>query len=144
MKLCCFLLLCFPLLSFLSLTKHAQLFCITLISVIVGKSTAQQIVLRFYDVSGGVVKVDGTEVQDLNVQWLRQQIGYVAQNPVLFSGSVRENILLGCPEATEEEIVTAAKAANAHEFVSSLSDGYDTDIGTGGNRLSGGQKQRLW
>jgi ABC-type multidrug transport system fused ATPase/permease subunit len=81
-------------------------------------------------------------VEDLNITWLRQQIGYVGQQPVLFSGSVRDNILLGKPDATEEEIVSAAKAANADEFVMHLAAGYDTDIGTGGSLLSGGQKQR--
>jgi len=107
-----------------------------------GKSTAEQLVLRFYDATGGAVRVDGHNVLDLNITWLRQQIGYVGQQPVLFSGSVRDNILLGKPDATEEEITTAAKAANAHEFVIKLADGYDTDIGTAGSLLSGGQKQR--
>jgi len=108
-----------------------------------GKSTAQQLVLRFYEASEGAVKIDGTTVQDLDITWLRRQIGYVAQNPVLFSGTVRENILLGNPSGTENDVVAAAKAANAHGFIMGLQKGYDTDIGTGGGRLSGGQKQRI-
>lgn len=108
-----------------------------------GKSSALQLVLRFYEVSDGGVFVDEHNVEDLNVTWLRDQIGYVGQQPVLFSGTVRENILLGKPDATEDEIVEAAKAANAHDFVVKLSNGYDTDIGAGGSLLSGGQKQRI-
>eukprot|EP00545_Synedropsis_sp_CCMP1620_P013131 CAMPEP_0119006186 /NCGR_PEP_ID=MMETSP1176-20130426/2153_1 /TAXON_ID=265551 /ORGANISM="Synedropsis recta cf, Strain CCMP1620" /LENGTH=1320 /DNA_ID=CAMNT_0006958075 /DNA_START=89 /DNA_END=4051 /DNA_ORIENTATION=+ len=108
-----------------------------------GKSTAEALALRFYEATEGQVLVDGHMIQDLNVAWLRQHIGYVGQQPILFSGSVRDNILLGKPDATEEEVVEAAKAANAHEFVEKLADGYGTDIGTGGSTLSGGQKQRL-
>ena len=108
-----------------------------------GKSTALQLVLRFYEVSDGKVRVDDCNVEDLNIGWLREQIGYVGQQPVLFSGTVRSNILLGKPDATEEEIIKAAKAADAHDFVMELGDGYDTDIGTGGSLLSGGQKQRI-
>lgn len=87
--------------------------------------------------------VDGKNVEDLNLSWLRSRIGYVGQQPVLFAGTVRDNILLGNPKATEEEIVLAAKAANAHDFVSALSGGYDADIGSGGSLLSGGQRQRI-
>jgi len=108
-----------------------------------GKSTAEQLVLRFYNSTGGTVSLDGHNVEDLNITWLRQQIGYVGQQPVLFSGTVRSNILLGKPDATEEEIIASAKAANAHDFVMKLAQGYDTDIGTAGSLLSGGQKQRL-
>ena len=107
-----------------------------------GKSTAEQLVLRFYEASGGTVSLDGHKVEDLNIMWLREQIGYVGQQPVLFSGSVRDNILLGKPDATDAEIVSAAKAANAHEFVAKLADDYSTDIGTAGSLLSGGQQQR--
>lgn len=106
-----------------------------------GKSTALQLLLRFYDVSEGSVQVDNRDVQDLNMSWLRGNIGYVGQQPVLFQGSARSNILLGKPDATEEELIKATKAANAHEFILKLSDGYDTDIGAGGSLLSGGQKQ---
>eukprot|EP00529_Nitzschia_sp_RCC80_P006757 CAMPEP_0113456924 /NCGR_PEP_ID=MMETSP0014_2-20120614/9140_1 /TAXON_ID=2857 /ORGANISM="Nitzschia sp." /LENGTH=1428 /DNA_ID=CAMNT_0000348397 /DNA_START=343 /DNA_END=4629 /DNA_ORIENTATION=- /assembly_acc=CAM_ASM_000159 len=109
-----------------------------------GKSTALQLVLRFYDINAGACKLDGTHnVADLNINWWRQQIGYVGQMPVLFHGTVKENILLGKPDATDREIVEAAKAANCHEFVQTLANGYDTNIGTGGGQLSGGQRQRV-
>lgn len=108
-----------------------------------GKSTALQLVLRFYEVTSGEVLLDGENVQGLNMSWLRSNMGYVGQQPVLFNGSIRSNILLGKPEATDEEVVNAAKAANAHDFVTQLSSGYDTEIGAGGSLLSGGQKQRI-
>jgi ATP-binding cassette, subfamily B (MDR/TAP), member 1 len=108
-----------------------------------GKSTVLQLVLRFYDLTSGRCNLDGSNVQDVNIKWLRQQIGYVGQMPTLFTGTVKENILLGKPDATEDEMVAAATAAHAHDFVSSFSNGYDTDIGTGGGNLSGGQKQRI-
>lgn len=108
-----------------------------------GKSTALQLLLRFYKCTEGKVLVDGKDVRNLNISWVRSQCGYVGQQPVLFAGSVRENILMGKSDATEEEIVNAAKAANAHDFIVNLSDGYDTDIGGGGSLLSGGQKQRI-
>jgi ABC-type multidrug transport system fused ATPase/permease subunit len=108
-----------------------------------GKSTALQILLRFYDINSGEVVLDENNIQKLNVTWLRRSMGYVGQMPVLFGMSVRENILLGKPEATEEEVVAAATAANAHLFITQLSDGYDTNIGAGGSLLSGGQKQRI-
>ena len=108
-----------------------------------GKSTALQILLRFYSPSAGKVSLDGKNISDLNLNWLRENIGYVGQMPVLFAGSVRSNITLGKPDATEKEIVNAAKAANAHDFISKLSNGYDTDIGIGGGLLSGGQRQRV-
>jgi ATP-binding cassette subfamily B (MDR/TAP) protein 1 len=108
-----------------------------------GKSTALQLALRFYEVSSGAVLVDGHKVDDLNINWLREQIGYVGQQPVLFNGTVKDNIRLGKPDATDDEVVKASQAAIAHEFVMKLDCGYDTDIGTGGNLLSGGQQQRL-
>jgi len=108
-----------------------------------GKSTALQLLLRFYRPSEGQVLLDNNSVDSLNLSWLRENIGYVGQQPVLFAGTVRENILLGKRNATEAEIVNAAKAANAHEFISQLSSGYYTDIGAGGSLLSGGQKQRI-
>jgi len=107
-----------------------------------GKSTALQLVLRFYAASSGEVKLDSDDIQDLNMAWLRKNIGYVGQQPVLFNSSIKENILLGKPTATEDEIIQAAKSANAHGFISQLSDGYNTEIGAGGSLLSGGQKQR--
>jgi ATP-binding cassette subfamily B (MDR/TAP) protein 1 len=109
-----------------------------------GKSSILQLVLRFYDISGGTVLMDeNRKLEELNVTRLRQQIGYVGQQPTLFKGTVRENILLGKPDATEDEIIAAAKAAHAHDFVTDLSEGYDTEIGAGGGHLSGGQKQRI-
>ena len=108
-----------------------------------GKSTALQLFLKFYEASGGSVNLDGKDVRDINTKWLRNQIGYVGQMPVLFAGTVRENILMGNDRATEEEVVKAAKAANAHNFIMGLSNGYDTNIGAGGMLLSGGQRQRV-
>lgn len=108
-----------------------------------GKSTALQLLLRFYRVSKGSIEVDNENVTDMNIGWLRDSIGYVGQMPVLFAGSIKDNIKLGKPDATEEEIITAAQAANAHNFTMSLSSAYDTDIGVGGMLLSGGQRQRV-
>jgi ATP-binding cassette subfamily B (MDR/TAP) protein 1 len=108
-----------------------------------GKSTALQILLRFYNVDQGTVKLDGHDISDLNIGWLRDQIGYVGQMPTLFAGSIIDNIKLGKPDATNEEIVEAAKAANANDFILELSEGYNTDIGVGGSLLSGGQRQRV-
>lgn len=108
-----------------------------------GKSTALQLLLRFYRVSSGSIKLDEKNIYNLNTSWLRGNIGYVGQMPVLFNLSIRDNIKLGKPNATEAEIVEAAKAANAHDFISKLSAGYDTQIGVGGSLLSGGQKQRV-
>ena len=96
-----------------------------------GKSTALQLVLRFYRVGSGSVKLDGQHISDINLGWLRNEIGYVGQMPVLFKGTITDNIRLGKPNATVEEITEAAKAANAHDFISNLSNGYDTDIGAG-------------
>lgn len=108
-----------------------------------GKSTALQLALRFYEPTHGHVTVDGHKVDDLNVMWLRDQIGYVGQQPILFSGTIRSNILLGKPDATDEEVRKAARAANAEEFILDMDKGYDSDVGTGGSLLSGGQVQRI-
>ena len=108
-----------------------------------GKSTALQILLRYYNVDKGTVKLDGQDISDLNIGWLRDQIGYVGQMPTLFAGSIIDNIKLGKPDATDDEIVVAAKAANANDFILELSEGYNTDIGVGGSLLSGGQRQRV-
>jgi len=96
-----------------------------------GKSTALQLVLRFYRVGSGSIKLDGEHISDINLGWLRNEIGYVGQMPVLFKGTITDNIRLGKPNATVEEITEAAKAANAHGFISRMSNGYDTDIGAG-------------
>ena len=87
--------------------------------------------------------LDGRNVQDLNLKWLRSKIGYVGQMPTLFAGTFRDNILLGNPKATEDQLIAAIKAANAHEFIMKMANGLDTDIGNGGSLLSGGQRQRV-
>ena len=108
-----------------------------------GKSTLINLIPRFYDVTGGEITIDGHNVKDFLTGSLRNQIGLVQQDNILFSDSVRENILLGRPDATEAEIIEAAKMANAHDFISKLPQGYDTEVGERGVKLSGGQKQRL-
>jgi ATP-binding cassette subfamily B multidrug efflux pump len=108
-----------------------------------GKSTIINLIPRFYDVSGGRVTVDGHDVRDVTLQSLRRQIGIVLQETTLFGGTVRENIAYGRPGASEEEIVAAAKAAEAHDFITSFSERYDTPVGERGVTLSGGQKQRI-
>ncbi|KAG6526620.1 putative ABC transporter B family member 8 [Zingiber officinale] len=108
-----------------------------------GKSTVVSLILRFYDVDRGVVRIDSTDVRELDLIWFRGFTALVSQDPVIFSGTVRDNIALGKPSATEDEIVEAARAANAHNFISSLKDGYGTNCGERGAQLSGGQKQRI-
>ncbi|CAM9485529.1 unnamed protein product [Discosporangium mesarthrocarpum] len=108
-----------------------------------GKSTGMALLLRFYDPLEGCVKLDGRDIRELNIHWLRGQIGYVGQEPVLFQGTIRENIARGKSNATEEEIVAAAQASNAHDFITSFNEGYDTDVGEKSALLSGGQKQRI-
>ena len=109
----------------------------------VGKSTLVSLIPRFYDVTGGSIALDGRDLRDYTLDSLRQQISIVLQDVFLFYGTVRENLLFGRPGASEQEIVSAAKAANAHEFIEQLPNGYDTLVGERGVRLSGGQKQRL-
>lgn len=108
-----------------------------------GKTTLCSLIPRFYDVTEGSVKLDGTDVRDIKLKSLRGNIGIVQQDVYLFAGTVFENIRYGKPDATREEVIEAAKNANAHEFIMALPDGYDTDIGQRGVKLSGGQKQRL-
>ncbi|WP_309091642.1 ABC transporter ATP-binding protein [Domibacillus sp.] len=108
-----------------------------------GKSSLVSLIPRFYDVTGGRILLDGTDIRDFKVRSLRDKIGMVLQDNILFSDSVRENILLGRPGATEEEVVEAAKAANAHDFIMALPNGYETKVGERGVKLSGGQKQRV-
>jgi ATP-binding cassette subfamily B protein len=108
-----------------------------------GKSTLVNLIPRFYDVSEGAVTIDGVDVRDIDLRDLRRQIGFVLQQTLLFSASVKENIAYGKPEATDEEIIAAAKAANVHEFAMEFPDGYDTLIGERGVTLSGGQRQRV-
>jgi ATP-binding cassette subfamily B protein len=108
-----------------------------------GKSTLVHLIPRFYDVDDGRVLLDGVDVRELPLQRLRTHVGVALQDPVLFSGTIRENIRYGRPEASQEEVVSAAKAAQAHEFITSFPDGYDTPVGQRGVNLSGGQKQRI-
>jgi ATP-binding cassette subfamily B multidrug efflux pump len=108
-----------------------------------GKTTLVNLIPRFYDVTSGVVRVDGQDVRKLNIILLRQQIGIVLQTSLLFSTSIRENIAYGRPDASEEEVIEAAKAAQAHEFILDLPQRYDTIIGERGITLSGGQRQRI-
>ena len=108
-----------------------------------GKSTLVNLIPRFYDVTGGAVLVDGMDVRDYPLEALRGRIGMVLQNNVLFSGTIRENLKWGNPEATEEEVIQAAKDAQAYDFIMSFPDGFDTNLSQGGVNVSGGQKQRL-
>lgn len=108
-----------------------------------GKSTVISLLQRFYDPEGGKVTVDGFDVREFQLKWLRRQMGLVSQEPVLFNTSIRENILYGNEGASESEIESAAKNANAHTFISSLPEGYNTVVGERGVQLSGGQKQRI-
>lgn len=108
-----------------------------------GKTTLCNLIPRFYDVTAGAILIDGIDIRDVSLQSLRNQIGIVQQDVYLFVGTVFDNIVYGKPGATKEEVIEAAKNANAHDFIMSLPDGYDTDIGQRGVKLSGGQKQRL-
>lgn len=108
-----------------------------------GKSTVANLLPRFYDVTGGSLTIDGIDVRDVTFSSLRQQIGLVPQETMLFNATIRENILYGRLDATEEEVVEAAKAANAHSFIMQLPQRYDTIVGDRGNSLSGGQRQRI-
>ncbi len=108
-----------------------------------GKSTVCSLIPRFYDVSAGMITIGGTDIRTVSLQSLRQNIGIVQQDVYLFSGTIRENISYGKPDATDEEIRRAASLADLEEFIESLPDGYDTYVGERGTRLSGGQKQRI-
>jgi len=108
-----------------------------------GKSSLVSLIPRFYDVSEGSILLDGIDLRDYQLHSLRDQIGMVLQDTILFSDSVETNILLGKPTATKEEVIAAAKAANAHEFIEQLPNGYETKVGERGVKLSGGQKQRI-
>jgi len=108
-----------------------------------GKSTAIQLIERFYDPDSGTVTLDGVDLRELNVKWLRQQIGLVGQEPVLFSGTIHDNIAYGKPGATREEVEASARMANAFAFIVEFPDGFETDVGEKGGKLSGGQKQRI-
>ncbi len=108
-----------------------------------GKSTIANLVTRFYDVNEGAIQIDGIPIKDLTKKSLRELMGLVTQDSILFNDTIRNNIALGKENATDEEIIAAAKIANAHEFISDFKNGYNTNIGDSGGKLSGGQKQRL-
>jgi len=108
-----------------------------------GKSTIANLLTRFYDVQQGNIKIDGIDIKDFNLQSLRGLMGLVTQDSILFNDTIKNNLLLGKENATDEEIITALKIANAYEFVKDLPEGIHTNIGDSGNKLSGGQKQRL-
>jgi ABC-type multidrug transport system fused ATPase/permease subunit len=109
----------------------------------VGKTTLVSLIPRFYDVDTGSISIDGHDIRNLTLKSLREQISIVLQDVFLFHGTARDNILFGRPDATEAEVIEAAKVANAHDFIANLPQGYDTMIGERGVKLSGGQKQRL-
>ena len=106
-----------------------------------GKSTLINLIPRFYDVTSGQILIDGHNIKRFLAGSLRNQIGLVQQDNILFSDTVKENILLGRPTATDEEVVEAAKMANAHDFIMNLPQGYDTEVGERGVKLSGGQNK---
>lgn len=108
-----------------------------------GKSTTVSLIERFYDPNSGTLDFEGVDVKDLNVKWLRDQIGMVQQEPVLFNGSIFKNIGMGWDRAKQSDIIEAAKAANCHDFISAFPDGYNTEVGERGTQISGGQKQRI-
>ena len=108
-----------------------------------GKTTIINLIPRFYDVTEGSVKIDGHDVRDVTIESLRNRIGIVLQETTLFNGTIRDNIAFGRPEATDEEVIAAAQAAAAHDFIASFPDGYNTMVGERGSTLSGGQKQRI-
>jgi ATP-binding cassette subfamily B protein len=108
-----------------------------------GKSTVVSLIARFYDVSGGALRVDGVDVRDLDTGHYREQLGMVLQDPYLFHGTVLENIRYGLPDASLGDVIAAAQAANAHDFICKLGQGYDTVVGERGHTLSGGERQRV-
>ena len=109
----------------------------------VGKTTLCSLIPRFYEVKEGTIKIDGMDIRQMKQADLRSQIGIVQQDVYLFAGNILDNIRYGKPDATDEEVILAAKRANAHDFIMSFPDGYQSDIGQRGVKLSGGQKQRL-
>jgi ATP-binding cassette subfamily B protein len=109
----------------------------------VGKSTISKLIPRFYDINSGSIKIDGVDIKDYDVYSLRRSIGHVQQDVFIFYGTIKDNILYGNPDATDEEIIEAAKKANIHEYILTLPEGYMTYTGEKGVKLSGGQKQRI-
>jgi ATP-binding cassette, subfamily B, bacterial MsbA len=108
-----------------------------------GKSTTADLLCRFYDPQGGGVFIDGTDIRDYTLESLRRQMGIVTQEAILFNDNVFNNIAFGIENAAEEDVIFAAKVANAHEFIVQMEEGYQTNIGDRGSRLSGGQRQRI-
>jgi subfamily B ATP-binding cassette protein MsbA len=108
-----------------------------------GKTSLVNLIPRFYEPSEGGIEIDGVDIRAVTLRSLREQIGIVPQEPILFSGTVRENIAYGLPEATDERVLAAARAANADEFIAALPQGYDTPVGARAAKLSGGQRQRI-
>lgn len=108
-----------------------------------GKSTILQLIMRFYDPDEGRITLDGHDLRTLELKWLRENIGYVGQEPVLFAASIRENLLFGKEDASEAELVGALRRAEAYDFVFDLEDKMETFVGMGGGQLSGGQRQRI-
>ena len=108
-----------------------------------GKSTIAHLIPRFHDVTSGQITIDGIDIRDVTLASLRSQIGIVTQEPFLFNGTIRENIMYGRLDANEEEMITAAKAANVHDFILALPDGYESRVGERGVKLSVGEKQRV-
>lgn len=108
-----------------------------------GKSTVAALLERFYEPCDGQISIDGTPLNEMDPSWTRQQIGFINQEPVLFAASIADNIRYGNPDATDEEVRSAARKANAETFIEAFPDGYDTMVGERGTSLSGGQKQRV-
>lgn len=108
-----------------------------------GKSTIGQLIERFYDPMDGRIILDGRDIRDLDVSWVRKNVGYISQEPVLFAGTIYDNIKYGKPDASREEVFKAAQLANASEFIETFPNQYDTFVGEKGASLSGGQKQRI-
>lgn len=133
----------YPVLKDLSLTIPAGETAAIVGATGAGKSTVVKLLLRFYDVTGGRITLDGHDLRDLDLRDLRQSIGLVSQDVFLFHGTVRENIAYGTFDASDEDIIEAAKAAEAHDFIMGLPQGYDTVVGERGQKLSGGQRQRI-
>ena len=108
-----------------------------------GKTTLVNLIARFYDVTGGAIRIDGVDLRELDTGHFREQVGMVLQDPYLFHGTLLENIRYGCPEASRDRVIAAARAANAHDFICKTPHGYDTMVGERGQTLSGGERQRI-
>lgn len=132
-----------PVLSNLNLTMKAGQITALVGSSGAGKSTITNLLIRFYDPQQGTIKMDGLDIRDLSLKSIRSQMGIVSQDIILFNGSIRDNIVYGKLDATDDEITESAKATNAHDFIRAFPNGYHSQIGERGVKLSGGQKQRI-